>query len=95
MKTGISLRWESDGVQYTKVYTFRRDDYVIDIEYLVENNSSETWQGHLYRQFRRNYVENKGGFLTRLPTFTGGAIYTNRPLSIDGSTSLQVWRRTR
>ncbi len=72
----VPLRWQSDGVQYTKVYTFRRDAYVIDIEYLVENNSSQTWQGHLYRQFRRNYVESKGGFLTRLPTFTGGAIYT-------------------
>jgi len=72
----VPLRWQSDGVQYTKVYTFRRDDYVIDIEYFVENNSSQTWQGHLYRQFRRNYVEPKSSFLTRLPTFTGGAIYT-------------------
>lgn len=72
----VPLRWQSDGVQYTKVYTFRRDDYVIDIEYFVENNSSQTWQGHLYRQFRRNYVEPERSFLTRLPTFTGGAIYT-------------------
>ncbi|MDH3672203.1 MAG: membrane protein insertase YidC [Gammaproteobacteria bacterium] len=72
----VPLRWHSDGVQYTKVYTFRRDDYVIDIEYLVENNSGQAWQGHLYRQFRRNYDEPTSSFLTRLPTFTGGAIYT-------------------
>lgn len=74
----VPLHWQApDGVRYTKVYTFHRDSYVIDLEYRVQNAHDQVWQGYLYRQFRRRYVQSKGGFfLMRLPTYTGGAIYT-------------------
>ncbi len=72
----VPLRWQApDGVKYTKLYTFYRDRYTVDVQFLVENTAAGVWQGHLYRQFRRRYVEPKRGWL-RLPTYTGAAIYT-------------------
>ncbi|MFQ5937318.1 MAG: membrane protein insertase YidC, partial [Acidiferrobacterales bacterium] len=72
----VPLRWQApDGVRYTKVYTFYRDRYVVDVDFMVENATTEPWQGYLYRQFRRRYVEPKRGWLA-LPTYTGAAIYT-------------------
>lgn len=73
----IPLTWTADnGVQYTKVYTFKQDSYVIDIDYKVNNNTSQVWNGYLYAQFSRTEPENTGGGFGQLPSYTGGAIYT-------------------
>ncbi len=73
----VPLRWQGpDGVRYTKVFTFHRDSYLIEVDYLVENSSATPWQGYLYRQFRRRYVPVTASWLRRLPTYLGGAIYT-------------------
>lgn len=53
------------GVQITKRFGFTRDSYVIDISYLVDNQSSETWQANAFGQIKRdNYDDpsNAGGF---------------------------------
>ncbi len=72
----VPLRWQApDGVRYKKIYTFYRDRYLIDIDFVVENTGTEPWQGYLYRQFRRHYVAPSRGWLA-LPTYTGAAIYT-------------------
>jgi YidC/Oxa1 family membrane protein insertase len=72
----VPLQWQApDGVRYTKLYTFYRDRYVIDIDFIVDNTASTPWQGYLYRQFRRHYIQHKRGWFS-LPIFTGGAIYT-------------------
>ncbi|GJL83525.1 MAG: membrane protein insertase YidC [marine bacterium B5-7] len=67
-----------DGVSYRKVYTFNRNSYLIDLEYQIQNSSNESWSGYQYAQFARTQVAQKGsmGFLGRLPSFKGGAIYT-------------------
>ena len=50
----IDLAWtQSDEVQITKRFTLRRGDYLIDIEYLVENRSEERWQANLFGQIKR------------------------------------------
>lgn len=64
-----------NGVQYTKTYIFRRGSYVVDIEFQVKNLTQNEWAGYLYGQFQRGHVET-GGFLTVIPSYTGGAIYT-------------------
>ncbi len=72
----VPLHWQApDGVRYTKLYTFYRNRYLIDIDFVVENTTSAPWQGYLYRQFRRHYIEPSHGWFS-LPTYTGGAIYT-------------------
>ena len=73
----VPLSWVSDnGVSYTKTLTFKRDSYVVDIDYRVDNNSSTDWQGYLYAQFSRTEPQQSGSSFGRLPSYTGGAIYT-------------------
>ncbi|MFT5610263.1 MAG: YidC/Oxa1 family membrane protein insertase [Polaribacter sp.] len=73
----VPLTWVSEnGVEYTKVFTFKRDSYVVDIDYKVVNKTGENWQGYLYAQFNRTQPADSGGGFGRLPSYTGGAIYT-------------------
>ncbi|KPK11837.1 MAG: hypothetical protein AMJ68_04275 [Acidithiobacillales bacterium SG8_45] len=73
----VDLKYRGqDSVRYTKRFIFSRDSYVIRIEFLVDNRGSKPWEGFLYGQFLRQPPEETSGFLA-LPTFTGGAIYTN------------------
>ena len=76
----VPLHIESDGVHYRKVYTFYRDSYYVDVRYEVQNNTNQKWQGYLYAQFVSTETsddENTSFLgLGRLPSFTGGAIYT-------------------
>ena len=71
----VPLRWRATGVQYTKTYIFRRGSYVVDIEFSVKNETQREWTGYLYAQFQRMHTAT-GGFLTVIPSYTGGAIYT-------------------
>ncbi|MFT7526250.1 MAG: YidC/Oxa1 family membrane protein insertase [Arenicella sp.] len=73
----VPLTWVSEsGVEYTKVFTFKRDSYVVDIDYNVVNKTGANWQGYLYAQFNRTQPADSGGGFGRLPSYTGGAIYT-------------------
>ena len=76
----VPLHFESGGIQYRKVYTFHRDSYYIDVRYEVQNNTKQEWQGYLYTQLVNTETsddENTSFFgLGRLPSYTGGAIYT-------------------
>ncbi len=70
----VRLDWESDGpIGVTKVYTFRRDSYLIDVSYEIRNNADMPWAGRLYGQFLRAEVPPEGG-LFRTYTYTGGVI---------------------
>ncbi|MEE8482831.1 MAG: membrane protein insertase YidC [Acidiferrobacterales bacterium] len=72
----VDLRWRAkDGVRYTKRYTFKRDSYVVRLDFIVDNRSRATWQGYLYGQFLKRPVNQEIGFMA-LPTFDGGVIYT-------------------
>lgn len=43
----VDLVFENDeGVSVTKRYTFARDSYEIDVRYLINNQSENTWQGN-------------------------------------------------
>jgi YidC/Oxa1 family membrane protein insertase len=75
----LDLRWTApDGVRYTKRFTFQRDSYDVRIDYLVDNQSSTPWRGFIYGQFLRTHIpEDRGLILGAVPTYTGGAIYSN------------------
>ena len=70
----VRLTWQGDGVSVDKVYTFRRGEYLVDVEYVVDNGGSEAWQGHMYRQLQR--TEPAGGGAFGIYTYTGGVIST-------------------
>ena len=74
-----TLVWNGpDGVIYRKLYTFYRDSYFFDLTFEIENGSSRQWAGFLYGQIKRTEppAEGKMGFFGRLPSYSGGAIYT-------------------
>jgi len=73
----VPLSWKADnGVFYTKTLTFTRDSYVVDIDYQISNTSNAPWNGFLYAQFLRTEPADSGGGFGRLPSYTGGATYT-------------------
>ena len=56
----VPLTWSNDqGVTVTKTYIFHRGFYGIDLEYDVQNHSSESWQAAPYAQFLRNDPRTK------------------------------------
>ncbi|MBX2868950.1 MAG: membrane protein insertase YidC [Acidiferrobacterales bacterium] len=78
-KAEVVLNWTApDGVDYQKVYTFRESSYQIDVEFRVANQSATDWTGFFYGQLKQTEVVQEGsmGWLGRLPSYGGAAIYT-------------------
>jgi len=74
----VKLYWQnSDGVKITKIYTFQRDSYEIDLTYQIQNQSTQPWEGNLYLQLMRTNLPtpSKNG-LVSLATYFGAAIST-------------------
>ncbi len=70
----VDLKWHSDtGLKVIKRYTFKRSSYVVDIEYLIDNQSGETWNGRIYEQLQRAKPASKRSLVY---TFTGAALST-------------------
>ncbi|HCJ51331.1 MAG: membrane protein insertase YidC [Gallionellaceae bacterium CG1_02_56_997] len=65
------------GVQVTKLLTFHKSSYVIDVAYQIENNSSVAINTSAYYQFIRDSEEPVGGS-KMVPTYTGPAVYTEQ-----------------
>ena len=45
---------DTAGVAITKRFTLRRGDYLVDVDYLVENTGNERWQANLFGQIKRD-----------------------------------------
>ncbi|MDX9706176.1 MAG: membrane protein insertase YidC [Azospira sp.] len=65
----------ANGVEVTKVYTFRRGSYQIDVRHEITNGGAEPLTAHAYYQLQRNDVAPEGES-AMVMTFTGPAIYT-------------------
>jgi YidC/Oxa1 family membrane protein insertase len=69
-----------DDISVTKVMTFTRGSYLIDVAYEIHNESTAPLVTETYFQFQRDGrpVENSRGFLSGgAQTFTGPAFYTD------------------
>ena len=54
-----------DGVEVTKRFTFERGSYVVDVTFLVDNNSASPWQANIFGQIKRDNFgdpSDAGGF---------------------------------
>jgi len=50
----VDLHWQGDNdVTVTKRFILHRGEYVMDVEYLVQNNGSQRWQANLFGQIKR------------------------------------------
>ncbi|MBL4681019.1 MAG: membrane protein insertase YidC [Pseudomonadales bacterium] len=65
------------GVKITKRFIFRRSDYLLDVEYIVENYSNSDWQASLYAQIKRDgqdaVISDSVGM--GMQPYTGGATF--------------------
>ncbi len=74
----IPFQWRSEkNVVVTKTYRFKRDKFLIEVEYKISNQGQQDWIGRQYRQLRHSYVSGERSLL-RLPTYTGGAYYDGK-----------------
>lgn len=51
----VDLLWQgNNGIRVTKRYTLHRGLYLVDVTYLVENNTDQRWQANLFGQIKRD-----------------------------------------
>jgi len=72
----VPLYWKNDnGVSIKKVLRFKRDDYVVDVKYIIAAGD-EAWSGSDYMQIVRSRpVEINGNAF--IHTYTGGVVYND------------------
>ena len=80
-KDEVELRMTApavNGVAVTKVLTFKRGSYLIDVSYEVNNASANPLTATAYFQLARDdkSTEQAGGFFGGIGTFTGPAVFT-------------------
>jgi YidC/Oxa1 family membrane protein insertase len=67
---------EMDGIQVIKTYTFRRNSYVIDVGFEVENKGDAVVRPFAYFQMLRDNNPPSGTTMM-IPTYLGAAVYTD------------------
>lgn len=70
----VTLSTTSRGVQYNKVFTFKRGHYDIDVAYHVVNKSQRTLSMQMYGQLKHIMTEDESSMM--MPTYKGGAFST-------------------
>ena len=76
----LQLRLEApaaNGVKVTKVYTFKRGSYLIDVAYEIDNASQKEIAAHAYYQLQRD-TQAPAGESRMVSTFTGPAQFTEQ-----------------
>lgn len=71
----VRLSWAGNGVTVDKIYTFHRNNYVIDVTYVVNNGTEVAITPAVYYQIVHDKDSNQGSKL--MPTFTGGSYFTD------------------
>lgn len=66
-----------DGVKVSKVYTFTRGSYLINVAYEIDNGGQKEIAAHAYYQLQRDQ-EAPAGESRMVSTYTGPALYTEQ-----------------
>jgi YidC/Oxa1 family membrane protein insertase len=70
----VPLYWQADnGLQVIKTYTFKRDSYLVDVDYQVINASGEAFNAYPYAQLNRIRESDSSTFIY---TYTGSVFST-------------------
>lgn len=72
----VELLYVKDEVKITKQFTLRRGDYLVDVEYLVDNGSQSSWQAGLFGQIQRDSHEPSAAVGMGMQPYLGAAITT-------------------
>ncbi len=74
-KLTVSFEGETGGVKLVKSFTFTRNDYAINVEHKIVNNSAATIKPSVYYQITRD-GDKPEGQSTMINAYTGAAIYS-------------------
>jgi YidC/Oxa1 family membrane protein insertase len=77
----VPLKWtDNQGLEITKIFTFKRGSYEIKLDQNLKNNSGKPWSGRQYSQLlKAQNTEGKGNMLTGgMRAYDGGVIYTEK-----------------
>ncbi|EEY74191.1 OxaI/YidC membrane insertion protein [Grimontia hollisae CIP 101886] len=66
----VPLTLEKDGITYTKTFVLKRNNYAVDVDYTIDNQSGKEANVQMYAQLKQNLLDD-GGSLT-MPTYRGG-----------------------
>ena len=72
----VDLLLQQGQVTITKRFTFTRGDYLINVEYLIDNKSPNTWSAQLYGQIKRDSQNFVKVSALEMNPFLGAAITT-------------------
>jgi YidC/Oxa1 family membrane protein insertase len=76
----VQLRLDAptvNGIKTSKIYTFTRGSYLIDVSYEIDNGSQKEIAPYAYYQLQRDNV-TPDGENSMVSTFTGPAVYTEQ-----------------
>lgn len=72
----VPLQWSGpDGVKVTKIFTFRRGEYAIDVDHVVTAGQKD-WSGNQYMQLVRSRPSEEGESMF-IRTYTGGVVFND------------------
>ena len=73
----VDLKTSNAGVNFIKRYTFTRDAYLVEVDYLIDNQSSEAWSGSAFGQLKRDDAgDPSSSTATGMATFLGAAYWS-------------------
>ncbi|WP_323813500.1 membrane protein insertase YidC [Cellvibrio sp. NN19] len=72
----VDLQLQQGDVKITKRFTFTRGDYLINVEYLIDNQSANTWSAQLYGQIKRDSQNFVKVSALEMNPYLGAAITT-------------------
>lgn len=74
----VDLTLQQDNVNVIKRFTFSRDSYIINVEYIIQNTGSEAWQGNFFAQIKRDAsADPTSSSGMGMSTYLGPAFKTN------------------
>ena len=74
----VDLRFEENNVSYIKRFTFTRGQYLIDVDYIIDNQSDEPWTGNLFGQIKRDKSSDpSSSSATGMATYLGAAYWSS------------------
>ena len=78
----VPLIWKGDnGVVVTKKYHFKPDSYIVEVDYLISNNTNTDQIVSSYTQLSHGSEEESGGgFMMGMQNFSGGATYNDEEI---------------
>lgn len=70
----VNLTLEQDGVLITKQFSFNRGDYLVGLNYQIENRSEQPWKAGLFGQIKRDSHDPTVGGGMGMKPFLGAAL---------------------